>query len=115
MTIEELLELIKDVDKKSEIRFRPAHLNNTNEIRSIRIVRGAVLLSDEKEYFTREEALDYARFHKCGGCPNCYQCGYITFKKGETCSDVFVEQNFDEVIKNNKPYYKLKRLENNHY
>lgn len=115
MTLGEFLELVKDVDKNIELRFRPAYLNSTKEIISAKIVRGAVLLSDEKELYTHEEALKYANFHKCGSCNNCYQCGYITFNKGETCADVFVQYNFDEVAKNNEIYYKLKRPENNHY
>lgn len=115
MTKKELLELIKNVKEEDEIRFRPAYRNDTLELRSIKIVRGAVLLSDQKEFFTHEEALSYAGSHKCGGCHDCYQCGYITFQKGETCSDVYVEHNFDKVEKDNNTFYKLRLPENNSF
>lgn len=113
MTKKELLELIKDVNDTEEIRFRPAYRNDTLELRSVQIVRGAVLISDQKEFFTHEEALNYADSHKCGGCHDCYQCGYVTFVKGETCLDVYVERNFDKVEKDNNTFYKLRLPENN--
>lgn len=117
MTKKELLELIKDAKDTDEIRFRHAYRNDSLEIRSVQVVRGAILVSDEKELLTYGEALEYARTHKCPGgigC-NCYQCMFITFKKGETCSDVYVEKNFDKIERNNETLYKLHRSENNHY
>ena len=108
MTIGEFLDLIKDVDKDSELLFRPAYMNHTKDIKSIRVVRGAVVISDEKELYTYEEALKYAERNKCASLTcNCFQCRYITFKKGETCADVYVERNFEKIIQDDKTYYKL--------